>query len=257
VSRRLIVINVALGIVSVVLAVGIVRTLLAKRPLPPPPASKAVSAPAPAVPAAAGDVGPGAYGVIAARTLFNPSRSETAAAVVVAAAPVAKPILHGVVVDGAKSRAFLEDPAFKRVAGYSVGDTVGGGTIQKISDDRVVIVRPEGLLEILLQDPSKPRAAPAPTAAQAGPTAVGPMPARPAQAGPMQAGPMQAGPTAVGPTPARPAQAVPTPAVPTWVGPTGVGPAQVGSPPNPGPPGILRGRRQHIPGQRLPDGDSE
>jgi hypothetical protein len=180
VSRRLLVINVALGIVSVVLAVGVFRTLLAKRPLPPPPAPRAVSAPAPAAPAAAGDIGPGAYGVIAARTLFNPSRSETAAVV---AAPVAKPILYGIVVNGAKSRAFLEDPAFKRVAGYSVGDTVGGGTIQKIADDRVVIVRPEGLIEILLQDPSKPRATPAATAAQAGPAQ-----ARPAQAGPAQAG---------------------------------------------------------------------
>ena len=180
-SRRLLVINVALGIVSVVLAVGMFRTLLAKRPLPPPPAPRAVSAPAPAAPAAAGDVGPGAYGVIAARNLFNPGRSETVA--VAAAAPVAKPILHGVVMNGSKSRAFLEDPAFKRVAGYSVGDTVGGGTIQKIADDRVVIVRPEGPLEILLQDPSKPRATPAAPAAQAGPAQ-----ARPAQAGPAQVG---------------------------------------------------------------------
>jgi hypothetical protein len=187
VSRRLLVINVALGIVSVVLAAGVFRTLLAKRPLPPPPAPRAVSAPAPPAPAAAGDVGPGAYGVIAARTLFNPNRSETAPVVV--AAPVAKPILYGIVVNGAKSRAFLEDPALKRVAGYSVGDTVGGGTIQKIADDRVVITRPEGApLEILLQDPSKPRATPAATAAQAGP----------AQAGPAQAGsPPNPGPPAV------------------------------------------------------------
>jgi hypothetical protein len=177
VSRRLLVINVALGIVSVVLAAGVFRTLLAKRPLPPPPAPRAVSAPAPAAPtapAAAGDGGPGAYGVIAARTLFNPSRSETAPVVV--AAPVAKPILLGVVINGAKSRAFLEDPALKRVAGYSVGDTVGGGTIQKIADDRVVIVRPEGLLEILLQDPSKPRATPAATAVPAGPVPAVPPP---------------------------------------------------------------------------------
>ncbi|MBI1725858.1 MAG: hypothetical protein HYR50_01165 [Candidatus Rokubacteria bacterium] len=164
-SRRLLVINVALGIVSVVLAVGVFRTLLAKRPLPPPPAPRAVSAPAPAAPAAVGDPGPGTYGVIAARTLFNPSRSETAAVAVAVAAPVAKPILLGVVIDGAKRRAFLVDPALKRVAGYSVGDTVGGGTIQKIADDRVVIVRPEGPLDILLQDPAKPRAAPTAAAA--------------------------------------------------------------------------------------------
>ncbi|HEV2056598.1 MAG TPA: type II secretion system protein N [Methylomirabilota bacterium] len=176
-SRRLLVINVALGIVSVVLAVGIFRTLLAKRPLPPPSAPRAVSAPAPAVAAQAGDAGPGAYSVVAARNLFNPSRSETAA---VAAAPVSKPILHGVVMNGSKSRAFLEDPTFKRVAGYSVGDTVGGGTLDKIADDRVVITRPEGPLEILLQDPAKPRATP--TAAAA-----------PAQVGPAQVGPAQVG----------------------------------------------------------------
>jgi hypothetical protein len=224
VSRRVLVVNVALGIVCVALTVGIFRTLLAKRPLPPPPAPKAASAPAPAPPAPAADVGPGAYGVIGARNLFNPSRSETGTAT--AAAPVAKPILYGVVVDGTKSRAFLEDPAFKRVAGYSVGDTVGGGTIQKIADDRVIIARPEGgLLEVLLQDPSKPRAAPATPAAQAGP----------GQAGPAQAGAPQAGSAQTGP-----AQA----------GPTQTGPAQVGSPPNPGQ--HIPQTRQRIPLQRQP-----
>jgi hypothetical protein len=163
-----------------------------------------------------------------ARNLFNPNRSETAA---VAAGPVSKPILFGVVVDGARSRAFLEDPAFKRVAGYSVGDTVGGGTIQKITDDRVVIVRPEGLLEILLQDPSKPRATPAATAPQAGPPQAGPPQAGPPQAGPPQAGPPQAG--------------------PPQAGPPQVGPAQAGSPPNLGPPTVPLGR-QRIPLQRQP-----
>ena len=184
-SRRLLVINVALGMVSVVLTVGIFRTLLVKRPLPPPSAPRAVSAPASAATTADGDAGRAVYTVIAARNLFNPSRSETAAA----AAPVEKPILHGVVMVGAKSRAFLEDPVLKRVAGYSVGDKVGGGTIQKIADDRVVIARPGGLLEVLLQDPSKPRATPT------SPTA--PAQAAPAQAAPAQAGPMPLGPPQV------------------------------------------------------------
>jgi hypothetical protein len=191
-SRRLLALNVALGIVSVVLAVGIVRTLVAKRPLPPPSGSRVMSAPAPAAAPEASDAGPSAYTVIAARNLFNPSRSETAG--VAAAAPVAKPVLHGVVIDGAKSRAFLEDPSFKRVAGYSVGDAVGGGTLQKISDDRVVIARPEGVVEVLLQDPSKPRPAPTATAAQAGPVPAGTVPAGPVPAGSAQAGPPQAGP---------------------------------------------------------------
>jgi hypothetical protein len=194
-SRRLLVLNVALGIVSVVLAVGIFRTLLLKRPVPSLSAPRVVSAPASAAPAAAIDAGPAAYTVIAARNLFNSNRNETAAA---AAAPVVKPILHGVVIVGARSRAFLEDPMSKRVGGYSVGDTVGGGRLQKIADDRVVIARPEGLLEVLLQDPSKPRPTPTPPAA----------PAVPGQVVPAQVGPVPPGPPQVG---APPNQAPPSP----------------------------------------------
>ena len=212
-SRRLLVLNVALGIVSVVLAVGIFRTLLLKRPVPSLSTPKVVSAPASAAPAAAIDAGPAAYTVIAARNLFNSNRNETAAA---AAAPVVKPILHGVVIVGARSRAFLEDPMSKRVAGYSVGDTVGGGRIEKIADDRVVIARPEGLLEVLLQDPSKPRPTPTPPAA-----------------------------------PAVPGQVVPGQLVPAQVGPVPPGPPQVGAPPNqapPSPPQVRRRILQERPG---------
>ena len=209
-SRRLLVLNVALGIVSVVLAVGIFRTLLLKRPVPSPSAPRVVSAPTSAAPAAAVDAGPAAYTVIAARNLFNSNRNETAAA---AAAPVVKPILHGVVIVGARSRAFLEDPMSKRVGGYSVGDTVGGGRLQKIADDRVVIARPEGLLEVLLQDPSKPRPTPTP--------------------------------------PAVPGQVVPGQLVPAQVGPVPPGPPQVGAPPNqapPSPPQVRRRILQERPG---------
>jgi hypothetical protein len=156
-SRRLLIVNVLLGIVSVALATGIVRTLVVKRSLPLPAAARVASAPPPATASTSADPGLSTYSVIAARNLFNPARSETAAT---AAAPVSKPILHGVVLDGAKSRAFLEDPGVKRVAGYSVGDAISGGRIQRITDDRVVIARPEGLLEVLLQDPGKPRPAP-------------------------------------------------------------------------------------------------
>jgi hypothetical protein len=176
-SRRLLVVNVLLGIVSIALATGIVRILVVKRPLPVPAAARATSTPPPAASTSA-DPGLSSYAVIASRNLFNPARSETLAT---AAAPAIKPILHGVVVDGAKSRAFLEDPAVKRVAGYSVGDTIGGGRIARIGDDRVVIARPEGPLEVLLQDPSKPRPAPT-SAAPASPTLPSPQPAPGAQA---------------------------------------------------------------------------
>ena len=162
-SRRLLALNIVLAILSIALAAGIVRTLIVRHALPTPAAPRAATPPAPPPATENADPGLSGYAVIAARNLFNPDRSETA----VATAPVvAKPILHGVVIDGVKSRAFLEDPAAKRVAGYSAGDMIGGGRIQRISDDRVVIARPEGLLEVLLRDPSKPRA----TAVTAAPT---------------------------------------------------------------------------------------
>lgn len=155
-SRRFLVVNVVLGIVSVVFAAGIVRTFIVRRALPAPPAPRAAAAPPSATAPVSADPGLGGYAVITARNLFNPSRSESSTAV----ASAGKPILHGVVINGAKSRAYLEEPPANRVSGYSVGDTIGGGRLQQISDDKVVIARPEGLLEVLLQDPSKPRAAP-------------------------------------------------------------------------------------------------
>jgi hypothetical protein len=176
--QRLLVLNVVLGLVSLAFAVGIVRTLVVKHPLPSAAAPRTVAAPqAPAITAAA-DPGADAYGVIPAQNLFNPARNETATVAVA----VVKPILHGVVIQGGTSRAFLEDPTAKRVSGYSVGDAIGGGKIQKIADDRVLIARPEGMVEVLLQDPSKPR--PAPTAGPAVTVGQGqPVPGQPAAPG--------------------------------------------------------------------------
>jgi hypothetical protein len=206
--QRLLVLNVMLGLVSLAFAVGIVRTLVVKHPLPSAVAPRPLTASAPpAVPATA-DPGPDTYAVIAAQNLFNPARSETATAAAVA---VVKPILHGVVIQGGTSRAFLEDPTAKRVSGYSIGDTIGGGKIQKIADDRVLIARPEGMVEVLLQDPSKPR--PAPTAGpgviagQGQPIAPGQI--APGQFAPGQPAPGQPAPGQFAPVPVGPGQPVP------------------------------------------------
>jgi len=198
--RRLLVLNAVLAILCVVFAVGIVRTLLVKHPVsaPAPAAQRAAAASQPTATTEAGDPGLDAFAVIAAQNLFNPGRSETAAAAV----SVAKPILYGVVIHGAQSRAYLEDPTAKRVAGYSVGDTVGGGKIQKIADDRVVIARPEGLMEVLLQDPSKPRPAPTATTVPAGAAA-------PGQLAPSQVAPGQVVPPVPGPPATQPPSTVP------------------------------------------------
>ena len=206
--------NVVLGIVSLAFAIGIVRTLLVKHPMPRATASRPAPAPPPSMAAGAAEPGPEAYAVIAAQNLFSPARSETASAA--AALPVVKPILHGVVIDGAKSRAFLEDPAVKRVSGYSVGDSVSGGRVQTIADDRVMIARPEGMMEVLLQDPSKPRPAPMAAAGPGVTAAPGQVP--PGQLGPGQSGPGQLAPGQFAPAQAAPGQVVPVQAAPASPG---------------------------------------
>ncbi len=102
----------------------------------------------------------GNYDVVASRNLFSPTRMETASPTArttgsVSAAP--KPNLYGVVLRDGAPIAYLEDPATKRVAGYRTGDTVAGGRVQLIAADHVVLARPEGPVEVRLNDPAKPR----------------------------------------------------------------------------------------------------
>lgn len=185
-SRRLFVFNLALGLLASLLAAGLIRELLTARPLPPLPLPRA-GAVLPASPAGRPAGPPGSYGVIAARSLFSPSRSEVP--IGPGAAPGPRPLLHGVVVDGLKSRAYLEDPQVKRTFGYAVGDPVGGGRVEAIGADRVVIARADGRLEVLLQDPAKPKAPPpaappaAPPPAAAIATTPAPPPSRPVSQG--------------------------------------------------------------------------
>jgi len=169
--RRFLALNVLLGLLGGLCAAGLIRELLTPLPLPPPPTPRAAAPAAVSVPAPTPAASAGGYGVVASRNLFSPSRSEAPAGPVVAAGP--KPLLHGVVMDGPKSRAYLEDPTVKRTFGYAVGDAVSGGRVQSISQDRVVIARPDGLVEVLLQDPAKPKlATPAAAAAMTTPPAV-------------------------------------------------------------------------------------
>jgi hypothetical protein len=161
-SKKLLALNVVLAGVAVILAAWLVRDLAASRALPPPPPPRR-SAPAseePATEKAAQEQLP-AYNVIVAKYLFNPSRTEGAppdAAQQKPAVPLPpKPILLGVVVDGPASRAYLEDPSTKRVFGYQVGDSVAGGKLEKITDDRIQISRTDGMMEVTLRDPTKPR----------------------------------------------------------------------------------------------------
>jgi len=159
VSVPLRMLNIALALGGCLLAAALTRELVAAHPLPSPPGPRATRAVATAPPpSASAPPSTAGYGVITTKNLFSASRSETAAGPVAAAGP--KPVLHGVVLDGPKSRAYLEDPLVKRTFGYAVGDTLGGGRVESIAADRVVIGRGDGSVEVLLRDPSKPRPTP-------------------------------------------------------------------------------------------------
>src|SRR5262245_4612594 len=112
-----------LAAIAVFFAVSLARDLTRARPLPAPPAPRRAAAPATPDETAESPTANerlASYNVIVAKHLFNPSRTEGApvAAATPAAPPPPKPLLLGVVVDGARSRAYLEDPATKRVFGY-------------------------------------------------------------------------------------------------------------------------------------------
>ena len=156
-SKRLLALNLLLAVAAVVFSVRLVQVLSAPRSLPPPsvPAASqgAVSSkdePAQARPSLS------VYGVVATKNLFNPNRSE-AIAPTASAARAPKPLLYGVVIIGETRLAYLEDSATKRVFGYKIGDTVAGGQVERIEEDRVVIKLVEGSLEVTLKDPSKPK----------------------------------------------------------------------------------------------------
>ena len=140
------------------------RDLAASRPLPGPPAPRKTAAAAPSGETSQDNAAQDrltAYNVIVAKYLFNPSRTEGRTEPTRPAVPLPpKPHLLGVVVDGSGSRAYLEDPSTKRVSAYQLGDSVAGGKLEKITDDRVQISRPDGLMEVMLRDLSKPSPAP-------------------------------------------------------------------------------------------------
>ena len=157
-TRRVLCLEITLGVLSGVLVAALIEQLFTARPLPAPPRPRAVRpaaalATAPAVPVEAGSPE-----VIGARNLFSSTRTEAASGPVAGRGP--RPVLHGVVVDGTRSRAFVEDAQLRRAFGYAVGDALGGGRLQSIGPDRIVIAGVDGRLEVPLRDPTRPKPTP-------------------------------------------------------------------------------------------------
>lgn len=162
--RRLLLANVLLVMIAALCVAYIVRELTATPPAPPRRARPPAAASAPAPPAVPRPATAGTWAVVVARNLFSPTRSDGPATPVAASPAAARPYLYGVVLREGGTVAYLEDPATKRVAGYRVGDAIGGGTLRTIAADHVVIARADGELAVRLRDPSKPRPAAAPPA---------------------------------------------------------------------------------------------
>ena len=194
-------VNLAMVALSVVFGIAVFRELSHSRRLPPPPAARpqpasheAAPEPTPAPPA--GDK-LDSYNTVVARSLFSPSRSEGAAPSATAAATAPQPpklVLHGLVLDGDDSLAYLEDQNTKRVVAYHVGDPVAGGQLAQVTLDRVLIARAEGAVEILLNDPAKVPAAPAGKDKEAGGTGAAARPAAAPGRTPVQSAPRPASP---------------------------------------------------------------
>jgi hypothetical protein len=170
VPRPLLIANVIMVGLAVFFAVSLTRELSHAREVPPPriypPQATALAASS--EPSAITTDRLDTYNVIAAKHLFSPSRNEVAATQVAAAAESSfiKPLLHGVIVDGDGSMAYLEDPGSKRVVAYRIGDSLAGGKLVQIDKDRVSISRADTQVDILLKDPAKPQPQPAPTPTQ-------------------------------------------------------------------------------------------
>jgi type II secretory pathway component PulC len=157
-SRSLLALNLLFVIIAVFLSVWIVRVVSTTPARPPAPAARPVHHQTPSVQDASPPIrlSLDAYDNVVKQNLFSPSRSGGATQ---SAPPVTaeKPILHGVVMVAETGFAYLEDPVSKRVSGYKTGDEVAGGQVERIEQDRVVIRRSEGVLEVMLRDPSKPK----------------------------------------------------------------------------------------------------
>ena len=161
-SKGFLALDGLLVIASIFFATQIWRSIVAPSPIAGarsrPPAASASLARGPAATPAGARAPLASYAVIGTKSLFSPARTEGEAA----AGPAQsgpKPFLYGVVLATDLSIAYLEDPGSKRVTGYRVGDAIAGGTLTVIAPDHIVLKRSDGMVDVPLRDPAKPRAA--------------------------------------------------------------------------------------------------
>ena len=158
--RSVLVLNLGMAGLAVFLSIRIGQALIAPDPHPPSRVVRPVVVTSPrnqdvVTKPRSGEV----YDVIATRTLFHPNRAEPTRSEPVALTLPPPPALalHGVVINGDTSLAYLEDVATKQIFGYKAGDKLAGGQVERIEPDRVVIMRADGPIEVRLHRSKEPQ----------------------------------------------------------------------------------------------------
>lgn len=100
----------------------------------------------------------GVYDVIALRDIFHPNRSDPTSSEAIA--PILPPpttlALYGVAISDDTRLAFVQDLVTRQILVYKAGDKLAGGQVERIEPDRVVIMRADGPIEVLLHRPKEP-----------------------------------------------------------------------------------------------------
>ena len=180
-GRPLRLLNLALGVVAVLIAAALAKAWVAPATVVSNPAAQrssqelaAISFDRPARPPLA------QFDVVLEKNPFRqppPPRVPPAGPTSLAPPPPALPALVGTIIVDNERRAILSDKGKGNI--YSIGQEVAGGTLTGISEDRVLFKRGEAVSEITLKAPIQPGAAtppPAPAGTPPAPSVAPPAP---------------------------------------------------------------------------------
>jgi hypothetical protein len=163
-----------LAAIAAVVHFAVIPALNPAARMPLPPAQES-SAPSVRVAEPYRSLTPGDYAVISDQTLFHPNRKIPAEKPAEKAVPKPDLFLYGTLITGEGSFAFVEDRKAPSPAGgrdkrqftLRKGGTLGGYLLSEIEADRIVLIKGDERVVVMLSDREKRRAsdAPAPQAA--------------------------------------------------------------------------------------------
>jgi hypothetical protein len=99
----------------------------------------------------------GYYDLVATRSLFSSNRADSASSETTGRAAPTTPAwaLYGVAISDDIRVAFVQELVTKQISSYKIGDQLAGGRLERIEPDRVVVMRADGPIEVLLRRPKE------------------------------------------------------------------------------------------------------